>query len=107
MAVWKANAMVKSSSMNSNTYDYVQAFVKSRTNNPVIINELITAYTLIANNLGININQFLQLVESQGTTYEQDLYLANYLNTVRVKNSLLGVVRNVGTPLYIQREIQV
>ncbi len=104
MAVWNSKANAQPG-INSNAYDYAVAYAKSRSDDPIIQTELVATYITIAQSLGVSINQFISMVQAQGNTYEQDLYLTNYLNTVRVRNALLGVGRNVGTPGYIAREI--
>lgn len=92
-------------SIERNSYDYARSFAETQSNNNTIINELVQAYILISQNLGISVFQFLQILESKGNTREQSIYLATQLNSVRPRNSLLGVNSNQTTPEFISREI--
>jgi len=91
---------------NANVYDYIRAFALARASDPVIVDALVETYTMIAQGLGISPIQFVQRVQAQGNTFDQDLYLATYMNTVRAKNALIGVAGGRGTPYFVAREIQ-
>jgi len=92
---------------NPNVYNYVWAYAQSRASDPSIVNSLVQMYNTIAQNLGISPAQFIQQVEAQGNTVNQDLYLSYYYNTVRAKNALIGVTGNLNTPYFVAREIGV
>ena len=85
-------------SVERNGYDYARAYAESQSSNPTVINELIQAYTLISQNLGISVFQFIQKVQNQGTDQQQAIYLATQLNSCRPKNSLIGVAPIQITP---------
>ena len=91
-----------SSNIERNNFDYVRAFAETQTNEPVLVNELVQAYILIAQNLGITPYAFIQTLENRT---DNGVYLATQLNSVRVRNSLLGVNLNLNTPYFIAREI--
>jgi hypothetical protein len=101
----KSGQPTQGSSIGTSNYDYVQAYAASRVSDPSIIGELVTAYIAIAATLGITPTQFIELVQSQGSSQAQDIFLAAYLNSTRVRNSLIGVNNNKNTPLFISREI--
>lgn len=92
--------------LSGNSYDSVRAFAIQRASDPIIVDELIEAYVAIALSLNITPVQFIQLVESQGSSQQQDIYLASALNSIRVKNALLGIGLAKQTPNFIIREIQ-
>lgn len=101
----QTTSSVSTTSLSANNYDYVRAFAASRASDPIIIDELIQAYTLIAASLNISVAAFVQSVQNQGNSRDQDLYLAARLNTVRVRNALIGVVSPQTTPVFVGREI--
>jgi len=101
MATIKTN----NTSIERNSFDYGRAFAESQSNNPTVIAELEQAYVLIAQNLGISVFDFIQLLESKGDTQEQAIWFAAQLNSVRPRNALLGVAPNQITPVFISREI--
>lgn len=103
-------AKIVSLTNNTNTisagnYNLVQAFVSSRISDPIIMDQLVQAYTEIAASLNISVQEFIQLVQSQGSNRDQDLYLATLLNTVRASNALIGVGGTNTPPVFIAREI--
>jgi len=100
-----ATLKIKSTNVERNNYDYVRAYAETQSSNSTIVDELIQAYVLVAQNLNITPLQFIQLVESKGNTVEQAQYLAQQLNSVRVRSAYLGVRLNQNTPVFIAREI--
>ena len=88
-----------------NSFDYARAYAETQSSNPTVVSELEQAYFLIAQNLGISVYSFLQLLESKGNTAAQAVYLAAQLNNVRPRNALLGVAPNLTTPNFVLREI--
>ena len=88
-----------------NGFDYGRAYAESQSNNPTVVSELEQSYVLIAQNLGVSVFEFIQLLQQQGTTIQQALYLAAQLNSVRPRNALLGLPPNLTTPNFISREI--
>ena len=88
-----------------NNYDYIQAYAKTQSTNPIIVAELVQAYILISQNLGLSGYAFIKQVESQGTTQQQLIYLAAQLNSVRPRNALIGVAPVFNTPTFVAREI--
>jgi len=92
-------------SIERTNFDYSRAFAESQSSNPTVISELIQAYNLIAQNLGISVFQFIQNIKSQGNDQQQAIYLATNLNSVRAKNALIGVAPIKSTPPFISREI--
>lgn len=97
--------VASSPGLDGNSYDYVNAYAASRVSDPTLIAELVQTYVIISQSLGITPVQFIQQVQAQGSSQAQDIYLAGYLNSVRVRNALLGVGNGLGTPNFIQREI--
>ena len=65
-----------------------------------------SAFALIAQTLDLTTAQFAELLRQQGDSYEQDAFLAGYLNDNRVRNAKLGIALNLDTPDYIYREIK-
>lgn len=100
-----ATLKVSSTNVERNNFDYIRAYAENQSKNITIVDELIKAYVLIAQNLGITPYQFIQLLESKGNSIEQAQYLAQQMNSVRPRNAYLGVVYNTSVPLFIQREI--
>jgi hypothetical protein len=100
-------ATIKSStaSIERNSFDYIRAYAQNQSTNPTVVAELEQAYALIAENLGLSGFQFIQLLENQGDSTQQAVYLAAQLNSVRPRNALLGVGSNQTTPVFISREI--
>lgn len=90
---------------NPNVYNYVLAYAQSRSADPSIVQSLVQIYNTIAQNLGIDPTQFIQRVQAQGNTVNQDMYLAFYYNQVRAKNALIGVTGSLNTPFFVAREI--
>jgi hypothetical protein len=87
-----------------NAFDYARAYAETQSSNSIIVSELQQAYILIAKNLNISVYDFIQILESKIGT-ERAIYLAAQLNSVRPRNSLLGVLSTNNTPLFISREI--
>lgn len=107
---YPANLSIQNSSnvnliQNPNIYNYVLAYAQSRSNDPSIVQSLVQIYNTIAQNLGIDPTQFIQQVQAQGNTVNQDMYLAFYYNQVRAKNALIGVTGSLNTPFFVAREI--
>lgn len=100
-----ANLLPNTFSVERNNFDYARAFAETQSSNQIVVNELIQAYTLIAQNLGITPFQFIQQLQQQGDSNQQAVYLAAQLNSVRPRNALIGVAPNNSTPLFIAREI--
>jgi hypothetical protein len=100
-------ATIKSvnTSIERNSFDYARAFAEAQSQNPTIISELEQAYTLISQNLGISAFDFIQILKSKGDGAQQSIYLAAQLNSVRPRNSVLGISLNQNIPLFISREI--
>ena len=92
--------------IEANQYDILKNLVQSKVEDPALIDEYVGAYALIANNLNITITQFVELLRSQGTAAEQDIFLAAYMNQTRVANAKIGVLLNLNTPEHIRREIR-
>lgn len=92
-------------SIERDNFDYASAFANTQSSNPTIVAELTQAYTLIAQNLGISVFDFLQILQNKGNSQEQAVYLVAQLNSVRPRNALLGVMPNLNTSSFIQREI--
>ena len=97
--------IASSQGLDGNSFDYVRAYAANRLSDPILIDELVQSYVLIAQSLGISPVQFIQQVIAQGSSQAQDIYLAGYLNSIRVRNALLGVGNQMNTPPFIQREI--
>jgi hypothetical protein len=95
----------KNTGIERNNFDYALAFAQSQSSNPTVVSELVQAYTLIAQNLGITPFQFIQQLEQKGDSTQQALYLAAQLNNVRPRNALIGIAPNAITPNFIAREI--
>jgi len=96
---------VKSNSIERNNFDYLQSYAETQSSNPTIVSELIQAYVLISQNLGVSPVDFLKILESTGDDIQQGLYLAQQMNLVRPRNAYLGVDVNQKTPIYVAREI--
>lgn len=92
--------------LDANSYDLLKNLVQSRVEDPELINEYVGAYAQVANNLNMSISSFVELLKSQGSTAEQDIFLAGYLNQTRVANAKIGVMLNLNTPQHILREIR-
>ena len=92
--------------VDSASYDYVRAFAATRSKDPAIIDEMVSAYIDIADVLEISPVEFIQQIKSYGTKAEQDIFLAGYLNQVRVKNALIGISLGFTAPFHVQREIR-
>ena len=100
-----ATLKIKSTNVERNNYDYVRAFAESQSSNPTIVDELIQAYVLVAQNLNMTPLQFIQTIESKGNSVDQAQYFSQQLNLVRPRNAYLGVTLNQNTPVFIAREI--
>jgi hypothetical protein len=104
-----ATLKVVNKNIERNNYDYVRAFAEGQSSNATIIDELIKAYVLISQNLGITPVQFIQLVESKGNSIEQAQFLAQQMNSVRPRNAYLGVTFNrlfiFGDPVLTKKPI--
>jgi len=92
-------------SIERTSFDYSRAYAESQSSNPTVVSELVQAYNLIAQNLGISVFQFLQQLKNQGTDQQQAIYLATQLNSVRPRSALIGVAPILTTPKFISREI--
>ena len=51
------------SSIERNSFDYAQAYAETQSSNPTVVADLVNAYNLIAQNQGITVYQFLQILE--------------------------------------------
>ena len=100
-------ATIKSSNtaIERNSFDYARSFAETQSSNPTVVSELEQAYLLISQNLGISVFDFLQILESKGTSQQQAVYLCAQLNSTRPRNALLGIAPNLNTPNFISREI--
>lgn len=92
--------------IDANSYDILRNLVQSRVEDPVLLDEFIGAYAQVAINLNMSIPSFVELLKSQGSTADQDIFLAAYLNQTRVANAKIGVTLNLNTPLHVRREIR-
>lgn len=93
-------------SIDANQFDILKNFVQQRVEDTALIDEYIGAFALIARNLNVTVAEFVNLLKSQGSTAEQDIFLAGYLNQTRVANAKIGVMLNLNTPQHILREIR-
>ena len=100
-----ANTQITNTAIERTNYDYGRAYAETQSTNSTIVDELEQAYVLISQNLGISVFQFIQLLQQQGTTTQQAVYLAAQLNNVRPRNALLGLPPNLNTPNFVSREI--
>lgn len=92
--------------ISPNDYDVLKSVVQPRVDDPELLNEYIGAYVMIARNLNLTVAQFADLLREQGSDYNQDVFLAGYLNQNRVSNAKIGVALSLDTPLHIRREIR-
>lgn len=92
--------------LDANSYDILRNLVQNRVEDPELINEYVGAYAQVAINLNMSIPSFVELLRNQGSTAEQDIFLAGYLNQTRVANAKIGVILNLNTPQHILREIR-
>jgi hypothetical protein len=92
--------------LDPNGYDLLKNLVQSKVEDAELVNEYIGAYAQVAVNLNMSIPAFVEFLQQQGTTAEQDIFLAGYLNQTRVANSKIGVLLNLNTPTHILREIR-
>jgi hypothetical protein len=101
MTIIKTN----STAVERNNYDYIRAYAEMQTNNATLVDELVTSYVLIAKNLGITPQMFIETIKNQTGVLNQANYLASQLNSVRPRNAYLGVGGDVSTPTFIMQEI--
>lgn len=87
-------------------YDSLKSLVQDRVSDPELQKEYIAAFALVAKSLNLTAGQFADLIRRQGDSYEQDVWLAGYLNQNRVSNAKLGVALSLDTPLSVLREIR-
>jgi hypothetical protein len=92
--------------LDANSYDILKNLVESRVEEPELVDEYVGAYALVATNLNMSIASFAEFLRQQGSTAEQDIFLAGYLNQSRVANAKIGVGLNLNTPQHILREIR-
>ena len=93
-------------SIEATQYDVLKNLIQSKVSDPLLWDEYAAAYIEIARTLNLSVTQFVELLRAQGSSYEQDAYLAAYLNQNRVANARIGIALDLSTPLYIRREIQ-
>jgi hypothetical protein len=93
-------------SIESTQYDVLKNLVQSKVSDPALWPEYIAAYTMIAQNLNISVGEFAELLRSQGSDYQQDAYLAAYMNQYRVANARIGIALDLSTPVHVLREIR-
>lgn len=92
--------------IESTQFDALKSLVQTRVSDPELQKEYIAAFAIVAKSLNLTAGQFADLMRQQGDSYEQDVWLAGYLNQNRVSNSKLGVALNLNTPFSVQREIR-
>lgn len=92
--------------LDANSYDLLRNLVQNRVEDPALVDEYVGAYAQVAVNLNMSIASFVELLKNQGSTAEQDIFLAGYLNQTRVANAKIGVMLNLNTPQHILREIR-
>lgn len=106
MAIIKTSSSAQTpNGIERNSFDYIQAYASLQCSNPTVVSELVAMYVLIANNLGITPFEFITQVKNQGNSQQQAIYIAAQMNSVRVRNALIGVAINKTTPEFINREI--
>jgi hypothetical protein len=93
-------------SIEATQYDNLKSLVQTRVSDPELQKEYIAAFALVAKSLNLTVAQFADLMRQQGDSYEQDVWLAAYLNENRVSNAKLGVTLNLNTPISVLREIR-
>lgn len=92
--------------IDATQYEVLKNLIQSKVSEPALWNEYIAAYVEIARTLNMTVTEFTELVRSQGDDYQQDAYLAAYMNQNRVANARIGIALDLYTPIHIQREIQ-
>lgn len=95
-----ATLKVSTTNVERNNFDYLRAYAENQSSNITIVNELVKAYVLISQNLGISPYDLIQSLESKGSQY-----MAQQMNSIRPRNAYLGVILNNNVPVFIQREI--
>lgn len=93
-------------SISADDYDIVFGFASNRVSDPALINELVGAYIEIAKQLNISPAEFVIKVKNQGSDFAQDVYLTYYMNSIRVKNAMFGVMAVQMPVESIAREIR-
>jgi hypothetical protein len=87
-------------------FDALKSIVESRVTDPELQKEYIYAFAVVAQNLNLTAGQFAEVLRQQGDSYDQDAFLAGYLNDNRVRNAKIGIALNLDTPDHILREIR-
>lgn len=95
-----------SRSLDANQYELLRAQVSQRVTDPALVDEYLGAYVQVARELNMSITEFVELLNNQGSDYDQDVFLAGYLNRNRVANARLGVLITLTAPASIAREIR-
>ena len=93
-------------SVEATQYDVLKNLIQSKVSDPLLWDEYIAAYTEVARTLNLTVTQFVELLRAQGNDYQQDAYLAAYLNQNRVANARIGIALDLNTPVFVRREIQ-
>ena len=93
-------------SIEATQYDVLKNLVQSKVSDPLLWDEYTAAYAEIARTLNMTVTQFVELLRAQGDDYQQDAYLAAYLNQNRVANARIGIALDLSTPTFVRREIQ-
>jgi len=93
-------------SIEATQYDVLKNLIESKVSDPALWPEYIAAYVMIAQNLNLTVGAFVDLLRAQGSDYDQDAYLAAYMNQNRVANARIGIALDLSTPDYIRREIR-
>lgn len=91
--------------LEATQYDILRSTVQARVSDPAMVDEYVAAYAQVAANLSMSIMEFVEMLNAQGTDYQQDIFMAAYLNDIRVANARIGVALDLGTPPWIKREI--
>jgi len=100
------NNQVTDNGIDPLAYEELKFIVSSRVEDPILLNEYIGAYAMVAQSLNLTIPQFVDLLRNLGGEFEQDAFLAGYLNQNRVANAKIGVLLELNTPFYVRREIK-
>jgi hypothetical protein len=100
------NNQVVDNGIDPLAYEELKCIVASRVEDPVLLNEYIGAYAMVAQSLNMTIPLFVDLLRNLGGEFEQDAFLAGYLNQNRVANAKIGVLLELNTPFHVRREIK-
>lgn len=93
-------------SIDANQYDALKSLVSKKVSDPALVEEYMGAYVMVAKQLNMSITEFCDVLKKQGSDYDQDVFLAGYLNRSRVANAKLGVLLTITAPPAILREIR-